>query len=161
MVRHEIDVQSLWAKYEDIAMHFNDLLIRLRTQSLAGVAAISTIVGIFSKDGGVADISLDWVVAEAIFAAMIGFWIAIWCLDMLYYNRLLSGAVNAIIRLEDQTKPGATFDGQIDMSTAIKQRFKQKVRPPFQRGASLGILTFYFIVFGVLVAGFLFAHAQR
>jgi hypothetical protein len=46
-VKHEIDVQCLWEKYEDIAMHFNDLLIRLRTQSLAGVAALSALVGIF------------------------------------------------------------------------------------------------------------------
>jgi hypothetical protein len=73
-VKHEIDVQCLWEKYEDIAMHFNDLLIRLRTQSLAGVAALSALVGIFSKDGPApANITLDWVVAEAIFGAMIGF----------------------------------------------------------------------------------------
>src|SRR5664280_1831888 len=37
-------LKDVWEKYEDIAMHFNDLLIRLRTQALAAVAAISTLV---------------------------------------------------------------------------------------------------------------------
>jgi hypothetical protein len=52
-------IHDLWAKYEDITMHFNDLLIRLRTQALAGVAALSTLVGIFTrtdKDG----IHISW-----------------------------------------------------------------------------------------------------
>jgi hypothetical protein len=44
-------VFELWEKYEQIAMHFNDLLIKLRTQALAGVAAISAIVGVFAKSG--------------------------------------------------------------------------------------------------------------
>ncbi len=47
----EIDVQKLWEKYEDIAMHFNDLLMRLRTQTLAGIAAVSALVGVFAKEG--------------------------------------------------------------------------------------------------------------
>jgi hypothetical protein len=34
---------DVWDKYEAIAMHFNDLLIKLRTQALAAVAALSTI----------------------------------------------------------------------------------------------------------------------
>lgn len=37
------DVFEVWTKYEDIAMHFNDLLIKLRTQALGGVAAISAL----------------------------------------------------------------------------------------------------------------------
>ena len=36
----EYDVKTLWVEYEKIAMHFNDLLIKLRTQSLGGLAAI-------------------------------------------------------------------------------------------------------------------------
>jgi len=42
--------RELWEKYEDIAMHFNDLIIKLRTQALAGVVALSTLVG-FSQSG--------------------------------------------------------------------------------------------------------------
>jgi hypothetical protein len=36
---------ELWGKYEDIAMHFNELLIRLRTQALGAVATIVTAAG--------------------------------------------------------------------------------------------------------------------
>ena len=42
-------VFEVWKKYEEITMHFNDLLMRLRKQALAAVAALATIVGIFSK----------------------------------------------------------------------------------------------------------------
>jgi hypothetical protein len=36
---------KLWDKYEQIAMHFNELLIRLRTQALGAVATIVTAAG--------------------------------------------------------------------------------------------------------------------
>jgi hypothetical protein len=39
-------VFKVWQKYEDIAMHFNDLLIRLRTQALGAIAALTTIIGV-------------------------------------------------------------------------------------------------------------------
>lgn len=87
---NQLDLQKLWAKYEDIAMHFNDLLMRLRSQSLAGIAALATIVGVLAK-GEIASLSVSWFVAAMIFVAMALFWIAIWCLDFLYYNRLLRG----------------------------------------------------------------------
>jgi hypothetical protein len=54
-------LKDVWEKYEDIAMHFNDLLIRLRTQALAAVAAISTLATIFGKTG--ADPKLSWELA--------------------------------------------------------------------------------------------------
>jgi hypothetical protein len=155
-VKHEIDLQALWKEYEGVAMHFNDLLIKLRTQSLAGIAAVSALVGIFSKDGG-PDLHLDWVVAEAIFAAMLAFWLAIWCLDMLYYNRLLSGAVKAIIALESRTTTSEAPTEEINLSTMIEAEFKAPVwslkNPRFG-----GVVAFYAIVFGVLIAGFIFAH---
>ena len=33
---------EVWQEYEKIAMHFNDLLMRLRTQALGAVAALAT-----------------------------------------------------------------------------------------------------------------------
>jgi hypothetical protein len=157
-VTQKIDVQSLWAKYEDIAMHFNDLLMRLRSQSLAGVAAVSALVGIFSKEGAL-DIHMEWIVAEAIFGALGAFWIAIWCLDLLYYNRLLKGAVTALRKLEEQTKPAETFDGHIDMSTLIEAEFRQKVFG--FNGRFGGVVAFYVIVFLVIAAGVFFSDLMR
>ena len=40
---------ELWKSYEDVAMHFNDLLIRLRIQALAALATISSIILVINK----------------------------------------------------------------------------------------------------------------
>lgn len=158
-VKQEIDVQGLWVQYEEIAMHFNDLLMRLRTQSLAGIAAVSALVGIFSKAANTT-VNTEWLVAEALFVAMGAFWIAVWCLDMLYYNRLLIGAVAALHKLEKQTKTGEAFDGYIDMSTLIEAEFSKPVwslkQPRFT-----GIVAFYLIVFLLIVAGAIFSAKMR
>jgi hypothetical protein len=156
---HNIDVQSLWEKYEELAMHFNDLLIRLRTQSLAGVAAIAAIVGIFAKESSdVKGVHLDWAVAQALFLALIGFWIAIWCLDLIYYNRLLSGAVKAITDLEEQTDDGS-FDGKIEISRTIEKQFSKPILN-FSNRSYWGVVLFYLVVLVVLVAGLCFSHSR-
>lgn len=97
------DKLETWEKYEDIAMHFNDLLMRLRTQALAGIAAISTLVGIFSKDN-ILEVQSSWLVAGYIFLGLSALWIAIGVLDVCYYNRLLIGAVASLVNLEKGEK---------------------------------------------------------
>lgn len=152
MTESDFDIQDMWAKYEDIAMHFNDLLMRLRSQSLAGIAAISTLVGIFTREG-IANVHLDWLVASAIFIGMALFWVAIGCLDFFYYNRLLLGAVAAIKQLEDKTVSNAL---PINMSTLIELEFKKPmfryVWPRFW-----GVIAFYAIVFVAIIAGLWFS----
>ena len=92
---------STWEKYEDIAMHFNDLIIRLRTQSIGGIAALAAILGVFLTDkNSNNDITFNYGLASIALLFLILFWIAIWILDLGYYNRLLEGAVNAILILE-------------------------------------------------------------
>lgn len=59
-------IRELWEKYEQIAMHFNDLIIRLRTQALAGVAALSTLVGLFAKSD-LGPFSYSWEIAGFVF----------------------------------------------------------------------------------------------
>lgn len=144
--RLTINAQELWSRYEDITMHFNDLLMRLRSQSVAGIAAISTLVGLFSKEG-LADIRMSWLAAAAIFLAMALFWVAIWCLDFFYYNRLLSGAVAALTALEGQIKSGTVEN--IQMSTTIEAEF----RKPVSTSSYGGVLSFYAIVLIAIVAG--------
>ncbi|MBU6445648.1 MAG: hypothetical protein KGR48_17235, partial [Alphaproteobacteria bacterium] len=120
----QIDIQNLWEKYEDIAMHFNDLLMRLRSQSLAGIAAIATLVGIFAKED-VSGFQIDWLAATAILVALALFWIAIFFLDIFYYNRLLGGAVDAIKQLESRSLSGTARDLGINMSTIIDRKFER------------------------------------
>lgn len=141
-----LDAQALWNKYEDIAMHFNDLLMRLRSQSIAGIAALSTIVGVLTKS----DVA-DWLVAAMIFVAMALVWVAIWCIDFLYYNVLLVGAVTAIKQLEVETQRGGPPHG-INMSTLIEDQFAK----PANISSFHGVLLFYGIVLLLLVAGAMF-----
>lgn len=146
-----IDIQALWCKYEDIAMHFNDLLMRLRVQSIGGVAAISTLVGIFAKSSD-SDLSNDWLAVTGLFSAITFSWIAIFCLDFFYYNRLLNGAVSALKELEQATLEGSTPKG-IKLSTVIEEEFTLK-KPA---KAAWGVRFFYGIVFIFLIAASLFS----
>jgi len=134
-------------------MHFNDLLMRLRSQSLTGVAALSTIVGVLAK-GDVAAISVSWFVAAMIFVAMGLYWIAIWCLDFLYYNRLLRGAVAALRNIEAASQDPAKIFA-IDMSTTIEEEFDQDLTPETFRHFR-GVFLFYAIVLSAIIAGGLF-----
>src|ERR1039458_745986 len=92
-------IKELWEKYEKIAMHFNDLLIRLRTQALGGVAALSTLVGLFAKTS--AGVNTSWEIAAVFFLCVCFLWVAVWIIDFCYYNRLLLGAVVALVALEE------------------------------------------------------------
>ena len=156
IVENKINVQKLWSKYEDIAMHFNDLLMRLRTQALAGIAAISTLVGIFTK-AGTTEIQSDWLIATFIFLALGALWIAIALLDILYYNRLLMGAVGALLELEEDSRLNR-FSG-INMSTKIDGMFSQTRTLPFPR--FYGVLAFYVIVFVVIMCGAALSYHMR
>ena len=98
-----IPIFQLWDKYESVAMHFNDLILKIRIQALGAVAAISTIAGILNKIGN-DNQSFNWTISSGVFLFLIIFWVAIWIIDFRYYNRLLIGAVTAILELEELSK---------------------------------------------------------
>lgn len=157
-------IKELWEKYEDIAMHFNDLLIKLRTQALGAVAILSTLIGIFSKSG-VENIA-NWGLAAAVFFFLCIFWIAIWMLDVFYYNRLLLGAVDAIITLEEMSKT-VTHIREIDISTKIERAVAGESpivgadNVERYRRLAFGRRAFYIIVFVALLVGFGFSTWQH
>jgi len=155
-------LKDVWQKYEDIAMHFNDLLIQLRMQALAAVAAISTLVTIFGKTG--ADPKLSWELAALIFSLLAVFWVAIWIIDFCYYNRLLIGAVTAILDIETLSKD-AMHIRQIDISTQIERavaREGKRLPSDWYRSFNLhfGIWAFYVLVFVALIGGILFSVGE-
>lgn len=150
---YAINIQSLWEKYEKVAMHFNDLLMRLRSQGLAGIAAIATIVGIITKSG-TSNVDSNWLLATAIFIALGVFWIAIFFLDFFYYNRLLAGAVTAITKLED-AQCSKTFSG-IDLSKTIVAEFNKL--PSLK--SYMGVIIFYLLVLIVIFTGACFSYGM-
>ncbi len=155
-------LKDVWDKYEGIAMHFNDLLMRLRTQALAAVAAISILVSIFGKTG--TDPKLSWELAVLVFSLLSVFWVAIWVIDFFYYNKLLIGAVAAILDLEKMSND-TMWIRRIDISTKIENAvagvgeapsytFSKRFKTAFGRRA------FYLIVFVALIGGLLFSVCE-
>jgi hypothetical protein len=150
---------ALWRKYEEVAMHFNDLLIRLRTQALAGVAALSALTGLFAK-ADLGPFSYSWEVAGMIFLALSAFWLAVWLLDFCYYNELLVGSVAALLELEERSKTHKTIPA-IQLSTLVEKSVKEgvdlKLTPEQKRRIRRGRVWFYIIVMAALLAGALFS----
>lgn len=141
---------NAWVKQEKIAMHFNDLIIKVRTQALGALAAIITVGGALIHDRG-SSTAFPWGLVTAFFFIFAAFWLAIWILDFLYYNRLLIGAVDSLLKLEEQMKAGQRID--IWMSHKIEDAVRGCIPPA--PGTKKGQWLFYSIVFGVLVAGLL------
>ena len=118
---------KVWKSYEDIAMHFNDLIIRLRIQSIGGLAALAIILGIFLQKDNKNSEAFKCVLAMVALVFLIICWKAIWKLDMEYYDRLLEGSVNAILELENNKKVFLE-DKHIDLSTNIERAFHVKFK---------------------------------
>ncbi len=116
------DYFKLWKHYEDIAMHFNELIIRLRTQSIGGLAALAAVLGFVLKNNEGSDGAFCYGLASVAIGFLILCWIAVWVLDLLYYNRLLEGSVNAILELEKRTKM-AFGEKRITLSSDIERAF--------------------------------------
>lgn len=144
------DLLTLWKKYEEVAMHFNDLLIRIRTQSLAAVAAFATVAGLLLKDESISH-ELRWGTLTVVFVALIIFWIAIWVLDFTYYNRLLLGAVKALIEIEKHSTEGNRV-ASINLSTCIENAVAlEGGAEPERRTLSQGRWWFYSLVCALLI----------
>lgn len=116
---------KVWKNYEDIAMHFNDLIIRLRIQSIGGIAALATIIGIILKNTTGNNEVFNYGLAILAIICLMLFWVAIWVLDLRYYNRLLEGSVNAILELE-KNKEAFLEKKEISLSSDIERAFKVK-----------------------------------
>jgi hypothetical protein len=146
---------EVWEKYEKIAMHFNDLIIKLRIQALAGVTAL------FAKSDAASN--GVWGIAALLFGGLCLAWIAIWIIDFSYYNRLLTGAVISILKLEEQSKT-STRVRHIDISSSIEAAVaNEHTRPKPWRYVKLsfGRWAFYVIVFFALGSGFVYSMREH
>jgi len=108
----------LWWHYEELAMHFNGLIMQFRLQVLGGAGAIGTLAGYLINSGKVEGLKkpnrLRAVVAS-------GLWVLILAaamLDVFYYRQLLKGAVQAILDFEREHP-------EIQMSTQIERTVGQ------------------------------------
>jgi hypothetical protein len=148
-----VSLFEAWKEHQQIAMHFNDLLMRLRSQSLAAVGALASVAG-FAFHGQETANATNWHALFAAFGALCVFWVAIWILDFMYYNRLLLGAVNALVAIEKASAHGQTTLTSLDLSIKIEEAVANKGEGAAGRN-SVGRWLFYVLVFAVLVTGLL------
>ncbi len=101
---------DLWFHYEEIAMHFNELIIQYRLQLMGGTGAIGAVAAylILGKE----DVALRNRMLILISCLMLILLCAAAFLDLFYYNKLLDGAVVALLEFE-KNHP------EINMSTYI------------------------------------------
>ena len=155
----KFEIFEVWKEYEQIAMHFNELLIQLRMRALGGVAAISALVGILSKGDTVAD--FRWGIVSSVLLVLTLVWIAIWIIDVKYYTRLLLGSVRAVLEVEEISHRAKTVSS-LQMSHRIKETvegdFSNLDKNPFWRDA---VWWFYTLVFVALLAGAYFSLVQH
>ena len=94
----DTNVIDLWKKYEDVAMHFNDLIMRWRLQAIGGLAGLVTLAGFVVGDAATLAVRYR---AMVILSGVLSFaWIGVGLIDLFYYRRLLQGAVRAILLIE-------------------------------------------------------------
>jgi hypothetical protein len=127
-------------------MHFNDLIMRLRVQALGGLAAVGAIVVVLIKE--LPTQHERWLALALLFVVLSVLWLAIGIIDFFYYNRLLIGAVQALLAIEESTRAGQVPVG-LSLSTTIRRaveepdkRWRKSIRAP---------LAFYVAVLAVLV----------
>jgi hypothetical protein len=152
------DLFEVWKEYEKTAMHFNGLLIQLRMRSLGGIAAITALFGFLARGSETGQ--FQWGTLAAVFVILTIAWVAIACLDLLYYDRLLRGAVAAIFKIEDLSEDSTTIR-HIEMSHIIEAYCRglhpEKVREGFLSGRRW----FYGLVLFALVVSLYFTLAQH
>lgn len=101
-----------WEKHEEVAMHFNDLIMRWRLQAIGGLAGFVTLAGFVVGDAASPQVRYR---AMLILTSVIAFaWVAVAAIDLFYYRRLLQGAVDAIIELERKSR-------LLNLSTRIEE----------------------------------------
>lgn len=110
-------LHDAWKVSEDVAMHFNNLLLGFRLKAIGGIA-VGAVVGIGLKVGDLA----NPVVVLSLFVGLAVIWLLVWAADFFYYYRLLAGAVDELLRLEKKL-------GDIHLSHLIERRVQGAGRP--------------------------------
>ena len=95
----------LWSKAEDVAMHFNELILNFRVRALGAVTVGAGLFGsiLLTRDAPAPRVNYFIFAGAMFFLAVI--WASLVAIDHGYYVRLLRGAVIEAIRLE-QASPG-------------------------------------------------------
>jgi integral membrane sensor domain MASE1 len=131
------EVIKLWFHYEQVAMHFNELIIQYRLQLMSGLGAVGSLA-VYLIGGKVEDEARRRWLRALVSTLLTVVFVAAACLDLLYYNELLQGAVDALLALEKANPP-------LDLSTRIALRVSNRGLAPVR--AAYGIVVAALAIF--------------
>jgi hypothetical protein len=109
--RYPAAAVDVWKKYEEIAMHFNDLMMRWRLQALGGLITVTTLAGAVVTQ--VEDITNRYWAMLLLSLLLLFGWIGTATIDLWYYRSLLRGAVNGLLAIEQEI-PGVNLSAAIE-----------------------------------------------
>lgn len=130
-----------WSEVVGVQMHFNDLIIRFRASTLTILAAL------FGGSIALVKFAPNDVSLLLIYGVPLLFWFSAFIIDMLYYHRLLLGAVEQAKKFDDS--PLMKEYGLCGLTSCVKKH----VHP---RMSTLLLFGYYFvpIVGGFVLLGF-------
>jgi len=101
-----------WIAFEQITMHFNNMLMTLRTGGIAAIFTIFAASGITLRFVG-SNGETNYFALSCITLGLLYVWILVWLLDHGYYNRLLSASIEVIKDFEKETQI-SNFSSEIE-----------------------------------------------
>lgn len=107
-------VVALWFHYEEVAMHFNELILQYRLHLMSGAGVVGTLAS-YLIGTKVPDVERRHRARFLVSLILLVLLSAAALLDLGYYNRLLLGAVEALTEFEAAHAP-------INLSTKIEER---------------------------------------
>jgi hypothetical protein len=117
-------VIELWYHYEQVAMHFNELIMQYRLQLMGGLGTIGALSG-YLIGGKVKDQQKRNWLRALVSTGLLMLLVAAASLDLFYYDQLLQGAVDALVELESKNPP-------INLSTLIEKKVTHSdLKPEF------------------------------
>ena len=171
----------LWKEQQTIAIHFNEIILTLRTQALGAVAATTAILVGFFASNIKEEHPISWGPLSGAFALLAVFWVALGILDLHYYHKLLEGSVESILELEEVSWDGPTNPRAEDLaslkSVDLSHHIRAAVDSSYSAHGSNGseplaeersydfegtpaITAFYFIVLFGLLSATVFSYAK-
>jgi hypothetical protein len=130
---------QLWYHYEQIAMHFNELIIQYRLQLMGGAGAIGALstyfIGSHVRPARRRHMIRSWIstIILILFSSAA-------ILDIFYYDKLLQGAIDVLLQFELKHP-------EINMSTHIESTFSDRGLWVIYTvyGSIIGLLTIFTI----------------
>lgn len=113
-----------WKEVVNVQMHFNDMEMKIRSLAVTVITAISGAIGYLLKE----NIHHQFIIVLSFIG--IAAWLCFYLMDRFMYHKLLIGAVNSGINLEEQlSKLGINVDlgEQIKEKSPLKNLFGKKI----------------------------------